>query len=228
MASAAQVARFGDLADEFLVQRILGGEITLFEIIMRRHNQRLYRIARAILRDDAEAEDVMQEAYVRAYEHLRQFEGRAKFATWLSRIAFYEALGRVRKRKRVMEVEAIPDTEKEAMQSFHSPNPDPEHEASNSEVRRLLEQEIEALPDDYRTICILRDVEEIDSSEVAEILNITPANVKVRLHRAHALLRKRLFRRAGAQSHEAFLFHAPRCDRVVKAVFSKLEAAHHE
>lgn len=226
MASTAQVARFADLTDESLVQRILDGEIALFEIIMRRHNQRLYRIVRAVLRDDAETEDVMQEAYVRAYEHLKQFEGRAKFATWLSRIAFYEALGRVRKRNRVTEIETIPDTEKEAMQSFQSPNPDPEHEASNSEVRCLLEQEIEALPDDYRTICILRDVEEIDSSEVAEILNITPANVKMRLHRAHALLRKRLFLRAGAQSPEAFLFHAPRCDRVVKAVFSKLEAAH--
>lgn len=226
MASAAQVARFADVTDEFIVQRVLDGEIALFEIIMRRHNQRLYRMARAVLRDDSEAEDVMQEAYVRAYEHLRQFEGRARFATWLSRIALNEAFGRVREKKRITEVETIPDTEKEAMQSLQSPNPDPEHQASNSEVRRLLEQEIEALPDDYRTICILRDVEEINSSEVAEILNITPANVNVRLHRAHALLRKRLFLRAGAQTHEAFLFHAPRCDRVVKAVFSKLEAAY--
>ena len=100
--------------------------------------------------------------------------------------------------------------------------PSPEHEASNSEIRRLLEQEVDALPDNYRAIFILRDVEDIDVAEVANILDISPENVKTRLHRAHVLLRKRLYLRTGAQSHEAFLFHASRCDRVVKAVFARL------
>jgi len=222
VASAAEIAGLGDLSDERVVHRVLGGEIALFEIIMRRFNQRLYRTARAVLRDDAEAEDVMQDTYVKAYEKLRQFAGRSSFATWLTRIALYESLARLRKRKRFLELEAIPEGEKDAMQSLQSPVPNPEHEASNSEFRSLLEKEIEALPDNYRVVCMLRDIEEIELSEVAEILRIAPENAKMRLHRAHALLRKRLLQRTGAQSREAFLFHANRCDRVVKAVFARL------
>ena len=222
MASAARIALFNDITDESLAKRVLAGDTALFEVLMRRHNQRLYRIARAVLRDDAEAEDVMQDAYVRAYENLSQFEGRASFSTWISRIALYEALARVRKRKRVVELDAIVESEREGMQSLHSRLPSPEHEASNSEVRRLLEQEVDALPDNYRAIFVLRDVEGIDVAEVAEILDISSENVKTRLHRAHALLRKRLYLRTGAQSHEAFLFHAPRCDKVVQVVFERL------
>jgi RNA polymerase sigma-70 factor, ECF subfamily len=222
MASTAQIAQFQDLSNESLVQRILDGDTALFEIIMRRHNQRLYRIARAVLRDHAEAEDVMQDAYVKAYEHLNQFEGRAKFSTWLGRIAFHEALARVRGKGRVQELEAIPENERDRMQSLRSPEMSPEQEASNSEVRCLLEEEVNALPDNYRTVFVLRDVEEIDAAEVAEILNITPANVKMRLFRARAFLRKRLYLRAGAHSQYAFLFHASRCDRVVITVFKKL------
>ena len=165
----------------------------------------------------------MQEAYVRAYENLRQFEGRATFFTWLSRITLYEALARVRRRKRIQELEVIPENEKEKMQSLRCATLSPEHEASNSEVRRLLEEEVDGLPDRYRTVFVLRDVEEMKAAEVAEILNITPENVKMRLHRARAFLRKRLYLRAGAQSREAFQFHASRCDRVVNAVFEQLD-----
>jgi RNA polymerase sigma-70 factor (ECF subfamily) len=222
MASTAQIAQFRDLSDESVVKRILDGDTALFEIIMRRHNQRLYRIARAVLRDDAEAEDVMQDAYVKAYEHLNQFEGRAKFSTWLSRIAFHEALARTRNKGRVQELEAIPENERDKMQSLRSPAMSPEEEASNSEVRCLLEEEINALPDNYRSVLVLRDVEEIDAAEVAEILSITLENVKMRLFRARAFLRKRLYLRAGAHSRYTFLFHAGRCDRVVITVFKKL------
>lgn len=223
MASAAQLARFQDITNESLVKRVLEGDTAVFEVLMRRHNQRLYRIARAVLRDDAEAEDVMQDAYVKAYENLSQFEGRASFSTWLSRIALYEALARVRKRTRFVAMDTISDSEKETMHRLQSSAPSPEHQASNSEIRRLLEQEIDALPDNYRAILVLRDMEEIDVADVAEILDISPENVKTRLHRAHALLRKRLYQRTGPQSREVFLFHATRCDRVVKAVFSRLE-----
>ena len=132
----------------------------------------------------------------------------------------YEALARVRKRRRVVELDAIVESEKEGMQSLHSRLPS--HEASNSEIRRLLEQEVDALPDNYRAIFVLRDVGGIDVAEVAEILDISSENVKTRLHRAHALLRKRLYLGTGAQSHEAFLFHATRCDRVVQVVFARL------
>ena len=110
------------------------------------------------------------------------------------------------------------------MQSFQQSVPGPEQQASNQEIRRLLEEEVDALPDNYRAVLVLRAVEEISAADVAEILKITPENVKTRLHRAHALLRKRLFLRTGVQSREAFLFHASRCDRVVKTVLATLEA----
>jgi RNA polymerase sigma-70 factor (ECF subfamily) len=222
MASAAQIARSRDLSDESVVKLVLKGDAELFEIIMRRHNQRLYRIARAVVRDDAEAEDVMQDAYVRAYENLAQFEGRASFSTWLCRITFYEALARVRRRKRVQELDGISKSERETMPSLQCSAPSPEQEASNSEVRRLLEEEVEALPESYRTVFVLRDVEEINTAEVAEILNVTPENVKMRLHRARAVLRKKLFLRARMQRQEAFAFHAKRCDCVVATVFKRL------
>jgi RNA polymerase sigma-70 factor (ECF subfamily) len=225
MASSTQIAQFQDLSDESVVKRILDGDTALFEIIMRRHNQRLYRIARAVLRDDAEAEDVMQDAYVKAYEHLNQFEGRAKFSTWLSRIAYHEALARVRGKGRVQELEEISEGQRDKMPSLRSLKMNPEQEASNSEMRRLLEREVNALPDNYRAVFVLRDVEEIDAAEVAEILSITPENVKMRLFRARVFLRKRLYRCAGVQSRHSFTFHASRCDRVVNAVFRKLRVA---
>ena len=125
MASAAQIARFQDITNESLVKRVLEGDTALFEVLMRRHNQRLYRIARAVLREDAEAEDVMQDAYVNAYENLDQFEGRASFSTWLSRIALFAALARLRKRKRIVELDTIPDSERETMQSLQSQLPSP-------------------------------------------------------------------------------------------------------
>jgi RNA polymerase sigma-70 factor (ECF subfamily) len=223
VASPVRITQFQDISNESLVKRVLEGDTTLFEVLMRRHNQRLYRIARVVLQDDDEAEDVMQDAYVKAYEHLHQFEGRASFSTWLSRIALYEALARARKRKRVVAMDTISDSEKETMHSLQSSAPSPEYEASTAEIRRLLEQEVDALPEDYRTIFMLRDVEDIEVAEVADILEISQANVKTRLHRAHALLRKRLFLRTGARSREAFLFHARRCDRIVKAVSARLE-----
>jgi len=228
VASAAQIARFQDITNESLVKRVLEGDTALFEVLMRRHNQRLYRIARAVLRADGEAEDVMQDAYVKAYEHLHQFEGRASFSTWLSRIALYAAIARLRRRKRVVELDTIPDSEKETMHSLQSSAPSPEYEASSAEIRRLLEQEVDALPDNYGAVFVLHDVEDVDVAEVADILDISPENVKTRLHRAHMLLRKRLYLRTGAQSHEAFLFHASRCDRVVKAVFARLESRKHD
>ncbi|MGB9067578.1 MAG: sigma-70 family RNA polymerase sigma factor [Candidatus Acidiferrales bacterium] len=141
---------------------------------MRRHNQRLYRIARTVLREDVEAEDVMQDAYISAYENLGQFEGRASFSMWLSRIALYAALARLRKRKRIVELDTIPDSERETMHNLQSQLPTPECEASNSELRRLLEQEVHALPENYRAVFVLRNVEDIDVAEVADILDISP------------------------------------------------------
>ena len=224
MVSPTEVASSQEpLSDEEVVARVLAGEMGMFEIIMRRYNQLLYRVARAILRNDGEAEDVMQDAYVRAYEHLDQFAGRAKFSTWLTRIAVHEALTRQRRGNRYQELEPMSEQEGNPMDRFASLAPNPEQQASNSEIRSLLEEAVEKLPDAYRTIFILRDVEDMSTTDTADVLDITEDNVKVRLHRARALLRKSLYARAGLERKEAFNFHAVRCDRVVKNVFERIQ-----
>jgi RNA polymerase sigma-70 factor (ECF subfamily) len=224
MVSPAEVATSQEpLSDEEVVTRVLAGETAMFEIVMRRHNQRLYRVARAILRNDGEAEDVMQDAYVRAYEHLDQFAGRAKVSTWLTRIAVHEALARQRRGNRYQELDSMSDREGEPMDRLATLAPDPEQQASNSETRRLLEEAVERLPDAYRTIFMLRDVEEMSTIDTAHVLDISEENVKVRLHRARALLRKSLYARAGMERKEAFNFHAVRCDRVVRNVFERIQ-----
>jgi RNA polymerase sigma-70 factor, ECF subfamily len=226
MVSPTEVATSQEpLSDEEVVARVLAGETGMFEIVMRRHNQRLYRVARAILRNDGEAEDVMQDAYVRAYEHLDQFagRGRAKFSTWLTRIAVHEALARQHRGNRYQELKPMSEREGDPMDRFASLAPNPEQQASNSEIRSLLEEAVEKLPDAYRTIFMLRDVEEMSTADAADVLEITEENVKVRLHRARALLRKSLYVRAGMERKEAFNFHAVRCDRVVKNVFERIQ-----
>lgn len=206
--------------DEDIVARVLAGDVASFEILMRRHNQRLYRIGRAILRNDADAEDLMQEAYIRAYQNLSKFEGRAKFSTWLSRIAVNEALARKRSLSRREEIEPMVDPQSERAKNFPERSASPEQQVSANELRGLLEEAIDSLPDPYRTVIMLRDIQEMETAETAEALDITEQNVKTRLHRARALLRKRLYMRAGEQRIEAYPFHAVRCDRVVKNVFA--------
>jgi len=224
MVSPAEVATSQEpLSDEDVVSRVLAGETGMFEIVMRRHNQRLYRVARAILRNQGEAEDVMQDAYVRAYEHLDQFAGRAKFSTWLTRIAVHEALARQRRGKRYQESDPMSDREGDHMDRLASLAPNPEQQASNMEIRRVLEESVEKLPDAYRTIFVLRDVEEMSTTDTAHVLDISEENVKVRLHRARALLRKSLYARAGTERKEVFSFHAVRCDRVVRNVFERIQ-----
>jgi RNA polymerase sigma-70 factor (ECF subfamily) len=216
-------ARVEDWADEEVVRRVLAGDLVLFELLMRRHNQRVYRAIRSIIRDDGESDDVMQEAYACAYEHLSQFEGRAQFSTWLTRIAVNEALKRLARRGRFDPLnEEQLEEEDGTMPTLQSTQPSPESNASNSELKGLLEEAILALPITYRAVIMLRDVEEMSTAEAAEVLSLTDANVKVRLHRAHELLRGELFARTGATNARAFTFHASRCDRVVHAVFERL------
>jgi RNA polymerase sigma-70 factor (ECF subfamily) len=221
--STLERARIEGWTDEEIVQRVLGGEPALFEILMRRHNQRVYRAIRSILREDAESEDVMQEAYVRAYEHLAQFEGRAQFSTWLTRIAVHEALKRLAARGKFDPLDADGyEGEEGSMASFQANSLSPEADASRGELSGLLEDAILLLPQIYRSVIVLRDVEEMSTAETAEVLSLTEANVKVRLHRGHELLRGELLRRVGASSAQAFGFHASRCDRVVQGVFRRL------
>jgi RNA polymerase sigma-70 factor (ECF subfamily) len=216
------------LGDEEVVARVLAGDLPLFEVLMRRHNQRLYRTARAIVRDDAEAEDVMQETYVRAFAALRQFEGRAQWSTWLTRIAVNEALARVRARGRFVSREASEVMEDDAMASEprlparQARIEGPEATASARELGGLVERAIDELPDTYRTVFVLREVQELSTAETAACLDISEELVKVRLHRARAELRRHMDAQLGAATREVFDFHATRCDRVVAAVFERI------
>ena len=207
-------------SDEEIVERVLAGETGAFEVIMRRYNQRLYRVAMGILRNDTEAEDVMQDAYVRAFEHLSQFAGRAKFSTWLTRIAVHEALARARRGRRMDALEDIAGPSGEWNMTSHLP--DPEKVATEAETDRLLEDAVLSLPDSYREVLTLRDIEEMSTAEAAEALQISEENVKIRLHRARRELRNTLFRRMGPAAKRAFAFPATRCDRVVNAVFQRI------
>jgi RNA polymerase sigma-70 factor, ECF subfamily len=214
-------ARLEGWTDEQVVARVLAGETALYEIIMRRYNQRLYRVARAILRSESEAEDVMQDAYVRAYEHLRQYSGVSPFGAWLTRITVNEAIARLRHHGRMQELEAMfngNDAQPILVSSFESP----EQQASTREMGKLLEEAILALPSSYRTVLIMRDLEEMTTADTATALELTEENVKVRLHRARAMLRKELFTRAEAGRGEAFPFLGSRCDRIVQAVFERM------
>ena len=214
-------AQFGTLPDEEIARRVRAGETALYEILMRRYNQRLYRVARAILHNDAEAEDVMQDAYVRAYEHLDQFAGRAPFAAWLTRIAVHEALARLRLRNRSQPLE---DVEGEAAVNIASSTPDPEQNTGTTEVRALLEEAVLSLPENYRIVVMLRDVEEMTTAETAAALDLSEDNVKVRLHRGHGMVRNWLLERVGTHAREAFPFMGARCNSVVESVLRRLNA----
>jgi RNA polymerase sigma-70 factor (ECF subfamily) len=211
------------LSDEEVVARVLAGETPLYEIVMRRHNQRLYRAVRAIVRDEAEAEDIVQETYVRAYRSLHQFEARAQLSTWLTRIAVNEALGRLRKTARLQPLEEMVDDEWVPQHlAVTDPKMSPESQAATSELRTLLESTIDQLPVMYRQVFMLRAVEGLSTEETAESLGIEADNVKTRLHRARAMIRQALARQAQATTSEAFLFPATRCDRVVRGVFQQI------
>ncbi|MGO9272999.1 MAG: RNA polymerase sigma factor [Terriglobia bacterium] len=221
MENVVEKARVEGWPDEEVVARVLQGETALFEIIMRRYNQRLYRVTLSILRDDAEAEDVMQDAYVRAYEHLHQFEGRSPFSTWLTRIAVHEALARAQKRSHLRELEAMILPEEKLTSNL----PSPEQQASTAELSKLLEVAILALPETYRTVVMMRDIEEMTTADTALALNLTEENVKVRLHRARVLLRREVYKRAGEERPRAFTFMGGRCDRMVQRVLKRLAGA---
>ncbi len=201
------------LTDAQLVLRVLAGDPALFEILVHRHSQRVFRAARSILRDREEAADVVQETFLRAYRNLAQFEGRARFLTWLTKIAIYEARTRARKiRARGGGLESSV-TLKEAPDK-PAPDLDPEKQAMAGEVRTILEAAIDALPDLYRPVFVMRQVEGMGTAETAECLNLSQDAVKTRLLRARGLLRKRLYASVGPTGHEAFRFAGLECQRM--------------
>jgi len=219
---AVTVLEQSSWSDEEIMDRVLGGQTELYELLMRRHNQKLYRAVRAVLRDDSEAEDVMQEAYVRAFQNLGRFERRASFSTWVTRIGVNEALARLKSRQRT-EMDYLEECVLEG-NAVGATTKNPETARADSEARELLEEAILRLPLDYRTVVMMRDVEEMTTAETAAALEVTEQLVKVRLHRARAMLRRELYARVGATGTEAFQFHATRCDRVAAAVLQRISA----
>lgn len=196
-----------------------------FERIMREHNRTLFRTARAILRDDAEAEDALQEAYVQAYRSLGSFRGDAKLSTWLARIVANEALMRLRKLSRRAEIVPIqPAASTEELEKVSDTTMDnaPDANAERGEVRRLLEAQIDALPDAYRTVFMLRGVEELSVEETATVLGIPAATVRTRFFRARSLLREALAQKIDLACEDAFSFAGARCDRIVANVLERI------
>ena len=219
----AQQAVADDLA---LARRIGTGDPRAFELLMRRHNRMLFRVARSILVDDAEIEDTLQDAYLAAYRNIGSFQGGARLSTWLARIVINEALGRLRKRKRTAVV--VPFTasgrdetndQEDAMADASAEQPDTA--AMRAELRELLERRIDELPAQFRTVFILRDVEELTVDETAECLDIPAATVRTRAFRARALLRESLARDIDIATVSAFEFAGKRCDRIVDGVLGR-------
>ena len=209
-----------ELEDETVLDRVRLGETELFEVVMRRYNRRVYRVVRAIVRDDDEASDVTQEAHVNAFMHLRDFSGRARFSTWLTRIAVHEALARVRRRSRL---ESLDDTDSEDV-LMTSNSPGPEDRASNGELRVLLERAVDSLPEVFRTTFVLRSIENLSVAETAEILGVPEDTVKTRHYRARERLQSWLSHRVGGALPVLFDFQGERCDRVVANVLRRVRA----
>ncbi|MEX2500055.1 MAG: RNA polymerase sigma factor [Wenzhouxiangellaceae bacterium] len=214
------------LTDEEIVSRILAGDTGLFELIMRRYNQRLYRIARGVLRSEAEAEDAVQDAYIAAFYRLGQFSATGNFGGWLCKVAVNQAL--MRRRRLKSGPELVSDSNRtqygdQIMCALESESDNPEREAGNAQVRRVLERAIDELPQPFRTTFILREVDQLSVSETAEILDIPMATVKSRTHRARNLLRSELDAELSNAVRETFGFAGKRCDRIVDSVMKRIE-----
>jgi RNA polymerase sigma-70 factor (ECF subfamily) len=206
--------------DDKLVERARAKDPTAFELLMRRHNQRVYRVVRAVLHDPAEIEDVIQQAYLQAFLHLDQFVGNARWSTWVCRIAINEALARLRQRGRFVSMEAVGE---EALANMSNASiDDPERVASRHELGQMVEQAIDRLPEMYRAVLIMREVEGMTTIETAAVLDVEPDVVKTRLHRARASLRAAIENGVGEELKSAYSFGNERCDRVVAGVLRLL------
>jgi len=211
-------------SDDVLVRAAQGGDNRAFRAILTKYNRRLYRIARGILRNDTEAEDAVQEAYVSAFTHLATFRGDSSLATWLSRIVMNESLGRLRTRRPMAELAEV-ETPGQAAEIIQFPNTartDPERTMAQRELLRLVERVTDELPDVYRTVFVTRVIEGMSVEDTAELLGIRIETVKTRLHRARKLVREHLDREIGPVMLDAFPFAGKRCERMTENVMQRL------
>jgi len=210
------------LSDEEVVARVCAGDGGLYEVLMRRHNQRMYRAVRSILRGEDDVEDVLQEAWLAAFVHLEGFDGRARVSTWLVRIAVNKALDRLRRSSRLVGLDGWPEEDLVERSDRAGGPRDPEAQSASRELTRLLHDAIDVLPAVYRSVYVLREVEGLSTEETAACLGIEQGTAKTRLHRARARLREQLERKAGASVREAFGFGAARCDALVAHVLARI------
>jgi RNA polymerase sigma-70 factor, ECF subfamily len=210
--------------DTELVRRVLARDEAAVRAIMQANNRRLYRLARGILRNDGEAEDVVQETYVRAFTHLEQFRGDSSLSTWLSRIAMNEALGRLRRQRPGVNIESLPQGALEAqiIQFPLASSDDPEKSMAQREIQHVVEHAIDELPESFRLVFITRVIEGMNVEETAELLGVRPETVKTRLHRARTMLRDIVEKKIGPVVMEAFPFAGKRCERLTEAVLKRL------
>jgi RNA polymerase sigma-70 factor (ECF subfamily) len=205
------------IADADVVARVLAGDTALFELLMRRYNRLLFRLARGIVGDDDEARDVVQAAYVRAYYHLDQFRGPAGCKAWLARIAVNEPLGRVRRTP-----ESVDAEEKHVLGLPDLATIEPENAASSRDLLRILQAAIDRLPEEFRRVFMLRGVEQLSIAETAELLEIKPATVKTRFHRARRMLQELLHRKLDDVARDTFPLGGQSCDAIVGTVLARI------
>lgn len=209
--------------DSELLQSAREGNATAFDTLIRRHDRFLYRIARSVLLDDYEAEDVVQETFIKAFKGLEDFRGEARLSTWLTRIALNEALARKRRRRNTVELEALQHrTNALEPTPMIAPAQDPELSTAQQQIRKLLERAIDGLPDSLRTVFVMRDVEELSTAEAARLLGLGEPTVKTRLHRARRMLRELLGDQIAASLNDVFPFERQRCDLLVERVLKKV------
>lgn len=208
------------ISDNEIITRILQGEKDLYALIVRKYNQRLYRVGMSIINDDAEVEDVMQVAYIKGYENLSKFAFKSSFSTWLTRILINECLLRLKKRGKSINMnDDIMD--KEIFQQHNSEVPTPAAKMLNSELKSILEKAIARLPEKYKTVFVMRVIEDMNVAETQACLDISEVNVKVRLNRAKALLKDTLS--VFYKKEDIYHFHLSRCDRMVEAVMKGIQ-----
>lgn len=221
------VPDYAAMEDGALVVRVQGGDRKAFRHIMQRCNQRMYRVVRGVVDDDAEAEDVVQEAYVHAFENIGGFRGESSVATWLIRIALNEAYGRLRRRRPTVEIDHVDALAQMPGSVVMFPNrfggEDPAAAATREQLRRLLEFAVDGLPETFRIVFVMREIEGCSVEETATALGMLPETVKTRLHRARRLLRKALHDNVATALTDAFPFLGPRCERMTASVMARIE-----
>lgn len=213
--------------EDELVARARSRDEAAVRTIVRQNNRRLFRVARAITKDDSEAEDVVQESYVRAFTRLAEFRGESSLSTWLTRIVINESYGRLRRRRTTASWEGVEAAQAAVAEiiPFPTPQADPERTMAQHEINQIIERAIDALPEPFRVVLVARLVEEMSIEDTAGLLELKPETVKTRLHRARLLLRADLERQVGPLLTEAFPFAGARCERMAGAVIARLRTA---